>query len=265
MGKLRARPGWYSGGHYMNDSTLTEVKIVVERVVRPVRAPMARKRKMREELLAHLAAIFEEEVEKRGDEQAALLAAKRRFGNPQELSSELQRAVSRYDRFDGAMERYIGFRRGDSALGHAVRIATIPWIWFPVMVLLLPLILTIRERQYEIARTTLALVVAHAVMSATGFVLTLLIHGLRRSLVCESRRRSVLLATVYVLVSLALVPLGKTAISWAVSNGGAWRYMDILGLCWSSLLVLVLLLLLARAIAKDVRRQEEWECLEIGN
>ena len=40
----------------MNEVTLKELKIVVERAVRPVRATLARKRKMREELLAHLTA-----------------------------------------------------------------------------------------------------------------------------------------------------------------------------------------------------------------
>ena len=44
----------------MNESTLTRLKIVVERAVRPVRASTARKRKMREELLAHVVGVFEE-------------------------------------------------------------------------------------------------------------------------------------------------------------------------------------------------------------
>ena len=38
----------------MNDVTLKELKIVVEQAVRPVRATMARKRRIREELLIHL-------------------------------------------------------------------------------------------------------------------------------------------------------------------------------------------------------------------
>ena len=43
----------------MNESTLTQLKIVVERAVRPVRASFARKRKVREELLAHVSGVFE--------------------------------------------------------------------------------------------------------------------------------------------------------------------------------------------------------------
>ena len=82
----------------MDDLVLQELKRVVEEGVRPVRATMARKCRMREELLAHLAAIFEEEAGKLGDEQAALDQAKRRFGDPQELTEQLQQAVPRGDR-----------------------------------------------------------------------------------------------------------------------------------------------------------------------
>ena len=38
----------------MNEPTLTRLKIIVERAVRPVRASTTRKRRMREELLARL-------------------------------------------------------------------------------------------------------------------------------------------------------------------------------------------------------------------
>ena len=45
----------------MNESSLTGLKIIVERTVRPVCASTSRKQKMREELLAHVSAVFEEE------------------------------------------------------------------------------------------------------------------------------------------------------------------------------------------------------------
>ena len=79
----------------MNDVILKELKIVVERAVRPVRATMTRKRRIREELLAHLTAIFEEEAARLGDEQAALERAAERFGDPAELTPELQQSVPR--------------------------------------------------------------------------------------------------------------------------------------------------------------------------
>ena len=66
----------------MNESTLTQLKILVERAVRPVRASTRRKRKMREELLAHVTAVFTEESIKSADEGTALEQTALRFGNP---------------------------------------------------------------------------------------------------------------------------------------------------------------------------------------
>ena len=46
----------------MSDSALLKLIIIVERVVRPVHAALARKKKMREELLAHVAGVFDDEL-----------------------------------------------------------------------------------------------------------------------------------------------------------------------------------------------------------
>ena len=123
----------------MNDATLQELKIVVERAVRPVRATLSRKRRMREELLAHLTAIFEEEIERRGDTQAALEQAKRRFGDPSELTGQLQQAVPRCDRYRSLLEN-IGCRPGESAYRLAIRqfLAMLLFysLWLPIWLLL---------------------------------------------------------------------------------------------------------------------------------
>ena len=46
----------------MNESTLTQLQVIVERAVRPVQASISCKRKMREELLAHVSGAFEDEL-----------------------------------------------------------------------------------------------------------------------------------------------------------------------------------------------------------
>jgi hypothetical protein len=81
----------------MNESTLTQLKVIVERAVRPVQASVFCKRKMREELLAHVSAVFEEEAVKLGEERVALERTALRFGNPVELTSQLQESVSASD------------------------------------------------------------------------------------------------------------------------------------------------------------------------
>src|SRR5579872_93282 len=77
----------------MNESTLTQLKMIVERAVRPVRASTSRKWRMREELLAHVVGVFEEEAAKPGDHQDALERTARRFGNPAEVTGQLQESI----------------------------------------------------------------------------------------------------------------------------------------------------------------------------
>jgi len=72
---------------------MKELKVCVEKAVRPVRAMNRRKDAMREELYGHLTKIFEQELANLGEQQAAVEAAIRRFGEPAELTRELQQTV----------------------------------------------------------------------------------------------------------------------------------------------------------------------------
>jgi len=103
----------------MNEPTLTHLKIIVERAVRPVRASVFRKRKMREELLAHVVGAFEEEGARLGDERAALERTALRFGNPAEVTRQLQESVPARD----AVRRYWEGRPGEPAWRTAIRFA----------------------------------------------------------------------------------------------------------------------------------------------
>ena len=113
----------------MNESTLTRLKVIVERVVRPVRASTLRKRQMREELLAHVVGVFEEEAARLGDDQAALERTALRFGNPAEVTSRLQESVPARD----AVRRYWEGRPGEPALRTAIRIAWVSGIFALVL------------------------------------------------------------------------------------------------------------------------------------
>jgi hypothetical protein len=77
----------------MNESTMTRLKIIVERAVRPVRVSNSRRRKIREELLAHVVGVFEEERARVGDDQAALKQTAQPFGNPADVTIQLQQSV----------------------------------------------------------------------------------------------------------------------------------------------------------------------------
>jgi hypothetical protein len=105
----------------MNESALMQLKIIVERAVRPVRASTFSKRRMREELLAHVSGVFEEESAKLGEEQAALEQTALRFGNPTEVTVQLQESVPASDGF----RRFWEGRPGESILRGAVRFAVL--------------------------------------------------------------------------------------------------------------------------------------------
>jgi hypothetical protein len=118
---------------------MNEFMVVVERTVRPVRAGPKRKLRMREELLAHLASIHEEELARLGVDSAARAEAIRRFGDPAALTVELQQSVSFGDRIDARLDRAFGWRPGESATRHSARLAVLmalvilPWLPFALV------------------------------------------------------------------------------------------------------------------------------------
>src|SRR5262245_35540347 len=119
------RPWPDSGSTRVNDTTLTSLKIVVERAVRPVRAGARRKDRMREELLAHLTGIYDQEHARLGDERAALDKAIRRFGEPADLTRGLQESLTREDRLTFFVERWIGWRAKESGARHTFCLAVL--------------------------------------------------------------------------------------------------------------------------------------------
>src|SRR5438270_6785872 len=105
----------------MSESTLTQLKIIVERAVRPVRASRGRKQKIREELLAHVCGVFEEESARSSSEEAALERTALRFGNSIEVTSHLQESIPTSDNILRCLEG----RPDESMLRGALRFA---WI-----------------------------------------------------------------------------------------------------------------------------------------
>jgi hypothetical protein len=107
----------------MNDAILIQLQIIVERTVRPVLASTPRKRKMREELLAHVSGVFAEESARIGDERAALERTALRFGNPAEVTSQLQESVPASDGINRFFD--LDSLHKESTLRHAVPLARV--------------------------------------------------------------------------------------------------------------------------------------------
>ena len=97
----------------------------VERAVRAVHASPARKRRMRQELLAHLTGLVEEEKARGGDKRQALARALQRFGDPTGLSRDLQASVPRPERWEGQLANWFLRRPGETGLRHGARLAAL--------------------------------------------------------------------------------------------------------------------------------------------
>ena len=78
----------------MTDFTFAHLEALVEQVLRPVWATRARKRLLREELLAHVLDVFADELADSGDERLALEKTLKRFGSIAEVGTEFQATFS---------------------------------------------------------------------------------------------------------------------------------------------------------------------------
>jgi hypothetical protein len=96
---------------------------LIERIVRPVHTPIARKRKIREELLAHFEGIIEEELAKAPHRTAAMEAAAKRLGDPGTVAAEIGAAVTALDRCSYFLERWLGWRAPESVFRYMLRVA----------------------------------------------------------------------------------------------------------------------------------------------
>jgi ATP-dependent Clp protease ATP-binding subunit ClpC len=249
----------------MNDLTLRNLKIVVERAVRPVRATTARKRRMREEFLAHLTAIFDEECERLGDKQAALDEARRRFGDPGELSDQIQQTVPRWDRF-GAILESMDFQPGESLL-HLVGKQSLGMLaGYAVLTLLVGLpSLIVRGREAELP-VMLRIVSIVTLFSIAATVLFLYLpHRMGRFLYGSGCERSPPKAAWSSVASLAILPALAFGTYWALTGDLASSLAHLRFACLFAPAAPVVLVMMARVAAEETRYKEEWASLKIDS
>jgi hypothetical protein len=229
----------------MNESTLTQLKIIVERAVRRVRASTSRKAKMRKELLAHVSDVYEEEA-KLGDEQAALVCTQERFGQAAELSGQLQASVPRGDCFARFLEYFV-VRPGESTLRRAIRNAL-------MMSLIIGTAVLLRGHLWPIIPG----------IAVLFFCFTFLNHWMRDALYGPSGH-SWLRAVLVGGASSLLIP-GVTFGVCLTITGEPWSsMMDVLPLLpWGMLLTWVPVAVIAYLTEKELRYRREWDSLQIS-
>ena len=112
---------------------MNEMKREVTRIVMPIWASTRRKEKMREEMMAHLAEVVEQEKDRGLAEEEALRRALERLGEPAELRRTLQGSVPMLERLsylripfltpsEKMLSGFLNQRPGESALRHSARL-----------------------------------------------------------------------------------------------------------------------------------------------
>lgn len=246
--------------------------VLVERAVRPVVAGPTRKMRMREELLAHLDGVYQEELTRTGDAATARAEAVRRFGDPAILTADLQQSVSFRERLDGRLNRLFGWRAGEPVWSSAGRLAGLV---AAVVVLWLGLTLaaTAWRRPHDgsvpSAGQLLRLFGALLVFApAAVFLLTALFLRIRGALFGETRswRRAVGFAAVSVLVvpaaGTAFYLIGLPDVSEVVSELTTAR--SIASSVAAYLVIPLVLLWFAWKTGPAAVRRAEWAALDVG-
>jgi hypothetical protein len=149
----------------------------VERAVRPIPVGKKRKLQMREELLAHLTGIYQEELSRQPSEPAALSAAFDRFGSPAEISAELadgvtwhQRLAYQEEEVSRLFDRCIVLRSEDSLFRYTSNVFKILVMIGAITLVLYGALLWLLEQTYDPLLLPLTLpLVAHSAISLLCF------------------------------------------------------------------------------------------------
>jgi len=122
----------------MSETLPRELKILIERVVRPLVVTRERKKRLRSEFSQHLATILDEELAKDGDTASAFARTNIRFGKPEDLTKELQHTVGWGEQAVGRYQSALSQRVGESTFRFAVRLSCIfSLLWTGTMLLFL--------------------------------------------------------------------------------------------------------------------------------
>lgn len=173
----------------------------VERIVRPLRVPIGRKRQMREELISHLSEIFREEMAQLNDPHAAMKRAIERFGDPAAVTAELADSLTTQWRIGYGIEWLLGARPPEPAIQYHLRQAVVS------LLLILPGILiaaaSYRRFGWEYAYIALKPALAFLLFVPAQFMLGMLANLLRDEIYSPSRKAASLLNVTTMLLAVA--------------------------------------------------------------
>ncbi len=239
---------------------MKELRIIVERVVRPLHASVARKQQMREELFAHVTAAFDEEMTKDHDQKAALDRTSARFGDPAALRAQLQQSVPAGDWIRRAADR-VWSRPGESWWRRALRRALLIAMLLPILCWLIGVPIGKAPNAATMRNAAPALLVL--LLLAVGF--TFLAEWMRHALYRPRGRSWTQLALI--IPTCGLLSLLFVFCEWRDSRTG-WAGVDkifvLITIGYGLLWIPAALGTLAHATQKRAKHDREWADLELA-
>lgn len=240
---------------------------IVERAVRPVLANIVRKRRMRDEMLAHLSAIYDEELTRSGDPIKAVNTAAARFGDPTELTTELQATVPKLEQWEMRLDLIFGWRPPETATRWMLRLSS-----QIALVMLVTCLLAAMRLLWEFGWSENVLLVVRPIAAMTIVLpLSFLVSGtsyyqMRNSLVGVFGKRK---STSRALLWAALLAVSTTAVGigfLVMAYGGLpnpacdFWILAVFGLVWAGFT-----LLHARANGPQEIRDTHWALLDLDD
>jgi Clp amino terminal domain, pathogenicity island component len=238
---------------------------VVERAVRPLHAGTPTKRKMREELLSHLSAIYQEEFARLGDCSAAIRSAASRFGDPTALSSELQASLPAHERLSYLAERWFAWRAPESVAQYALRQS------FNTLCILVTVLVVVfagvwlRYGWFDNIWTFIRTLAAIAVITPPAqFVLTIAMIKMRDSLWgVFGSRKSIARSIYYDAIITLVIAVSLVALAIAVRGSVDLENEPLKFAIIAGLIASVLFPLLIRLTGSNSIRDTQWALLDI--
>lgn len=255
---------------------MSDFMVLVERAVRPIAAGTGRKLRMREELLAHLTGVYEEELARLGDGAAARAEAARRFGDPAELTRELKDSLTVRDRLSARVDGWFGWRSGEAAWRRGLRVAgLVALIVVPCLVggSIVAEVRRPHDPSVLSAGTLLRVWTAVLACSTAGvFVGAIAVVKIRDAIFGDTAARSPGRAVGYVALLALMAPVGGVAatliglagepgaLTSAIPRGaGEWLINGLFAVA-----VPVVAVLYAHSTASAAARRAEWARVDVG-
>jgi ATP-dependent Clp protease ATP-binding subunit ClpC len=238
---------------------------IVERAVRPLPAGTPTKRKMREELLAHLSAIYQEELARLGDSSAAIRSAASRFGDPAALSTELQASLPAHEQLSYLAERLFAWRAPESIVYYALRQSLNTLCILITVFVVLFAGVWLRFGWFDNIWTFIRTLAAIAVITPPAqFVLTIATIKMRDSLWGVFGSRKSLAQTIWYDSLIALIfAVSLMAFAYAVRGSVDLENEPLKFAIIAGLVASVLFPLLVRLTGTNSIRDTQWALLDI--